>query len=97
MSAPSQEWVDGQAAALRLRERQLWLAVEVACRGTGVLPVEVLGRSRRARVAAVRAELYVLLAHTYGLSPADIGLLLGRDRTTVLYALRRRERQLEGI
>lgn len=74
-----------------LRARGLLpLALDVAQRNN--LPLaSLLGRSRYLSVCRARRELMFVLRQ-HALSYPEIGILLHRDHTTVMYAIRRYER-----
>jgi len=77
-----------EAVLLMLAERGLLADVDRICQENHVLPEEVCSDSRRKKVSATRMRLY---AHLRGLgfSLPEVGALLGRDHTTVLYGIRR--------
>jgi chromosomal replication initiator protein len=62
--------------------------IERAAAGLGVTPDDVLGRSRRQEVAYARHLAMYLIRRRLDWSLPRIGRFLGRDHTTVLYALR---------
>lgn len=76
------------------------LSVEERLRMRGVLPlataiaskravplVALLGRARTTSVSAARRELCFALRSVYGMSYPEIGWLLDRDHTTIMYLL----------
>lgn len=66
--------------------------VALAARAGGVSPEEILGPSRRRPVAAARqVAIALVFQHTQNSLPG-VGRLMGRDHTTVLYSLRRLNR-----
>ena len=58
---------------------------------------KLCGRGRTKSVAAARNHLYLLVHHNRpDMSLAEIGRAFGRDHTTIMYAVRRLERQLQA-
>jgi chromosomal replication initiation ATPase DnaA len=52
---------------------------------------DIRGKCRRKRLVAARHELARMLRDQYDLSLPEIGGLLNRDHTTILYAVRKGE------
>lgn len=69
--------------------------VEKACRRHGVLFAEVAddraGIRGNPRVCAARHEIWAVLHGTLGLAVVQIARDFGRDHTSIMYALNRRE------
>jgi chromosomal replication initiator protein len=57
----------------------------------GITVEALLGRGRTKTVAEARHELMALLRGTFAFSFPEIGRIVGRDHSTVMYALRKRE------
>lgn len=69
--------------------------VKLVARHLGVDEGELLGRGRSKEVAMARQILMYLLRHVCDLSLPQIGELLGRDHTTVIYGIEKVERLIE--
>ncbi|MCS7220286.1 MAG: chromosomal replication initiator protein DnaA [Anaerolineae bacterium] len=69
--------------------------VKLVARHLGVDEDELLGRGRSKEVAMARQILMYLLRHVCDLSLPQIGELLGRDHTTVIYGIEKVERLIE--
>lgn len=83
MSVPAQKLKDN------LVERDLWLPLVKIAKAHRVSIDEVLGPSRQSFVVRARHACMVHLSEREGFSSTTIGHLLGRDHSTVLYALKR--------
>jgi hypothetical protein len=59
-----------------------------------VAPADVTSRSRNKSAAAARAMAMALLRRRSSWSFPEIGLVFGRDHTTVIHAVRKAEREL---
>lgn len=66
--------------------------VREECAGRGITPDDLLGGSRRGPVVRARQACMWRLYMELHLSMPQVGWLLGRDHTTVLYALDRLQR-----
>ena len=71
-----------------LAERDLLAGVAIVCRMYHVLPEEALGNGRSKQVCAGRRAIYAHLREL-GFSLTEVGALLGRDHTTILYGIRK--------
>ena len=72
---------------------KLSLLAEV-CSWHGVLPREVLSTARTDKLVAARDEVAYLLRTKLSLNLADIGKIMNRRHTSVLYSIRRHQARL---
>jgi hypothetical protein len=79
-----------QVIARRLDDRGRFYIAEHIAKKHSMSVLTLLGRCRTASVARAREELYAALRKT-ALSYPEVGYLVDRDHTTVLYAVRRFE------
>lgn len=70
-------------------------ALAMVARKHRLTPEQILGHNRIPRIMRARGELYVVCAHTLGLSWSEIGRQLGRDHSTVLAWVRCFEEKLQ--
>lgn len=82
---------EAQACVNRLARHGYLFIVEDVCRRHQVTMAILLGRSRYAPVAAARRELYALL-RLQSLSYPEIGDLLGRNHSTIIFGVQEYER-----
>lgn len=75
-----------------LWERFGWIVGEVAKRHRMTVS-DILSKSPNRRIGRARRDAYSCL-YASGLSYPEVGLMFGRDHTTVLYGVRR---DLEGV
>lgn len=85
-----------EAALERLTQLGARSLVFRVAREHAVLPSDVLGAVRWPRVVSARHELWSLLDGTYGLGPSELSRIVGVDRTTIMAALKNRERRLRA-
>jgi chromosomal replication initiation ATPase DnaA len=79
--------VTADVAIANLTRRGLFHLAERVVADTGVPMDVLLGRDRHKSVTTARRALYLAL-RMHGLSLPEIGILLGRDHTTILAGLR---------
>lgn len=75
-----------------LAARDLIGLLDTVCQARGVTREEVCGRRRTKNVASARQELWWHLRRSPGMSYGEIGLLFGRNHTTVMAGIRAFER-----
>jgi chromosomal replication initiator protein len=71
-----------------LRRRGLWSAVEEVAAQHFLLPEEILGRTKTATVCKARAILWSRLKEQTQFSYPEMGMLFGRDHSTVMMAVK---------
>lgn len=87
------EW---RARRALTRDRRALRIVDLVAATHQVTRAELLSRKRRSREVVVARQLAMYLVHTaLGLKYEDVGVLFGRDRTTVSYACARTEDRRE--
>lgn len=77
------------ALRARLAGRRVLSLVEAIAASHGTTLAAILGGCRDRATSAARAHACVGLLHRTGGSPAEIGWLLGIDRSAVRYAIRK--------
>jgi len=77
-------------------ERCVRVLVDLVAAETGVAAIQILGRSQRQDIVAVRQLAMYLADRHLGASLAGIGRALGRDHSTVLYGVRQIRSRLDA-
>jgi chromosomal replication initiation ATPase DnaA len=79
-----------------LRDRRAARIIDLVAAAHAVTPAEVLSRRRCSTEVAVARQLSMYLVHTLlGRNYQEVGVLFGRDRTTVSHACARTEDRRE--
>lgn len=63
--------------------------IRAVCERHNVCMADVMGLSRYREHVAARYEVFYILRNDYGMSMPQIGALMGRDHTVVMYGIKR--------